>query len=133
MAAGKKLKTACTTTASEFDTTPDAVRLKYYREGGNQTKSHGNRLLTDEQDLTLKIVALAFSSSNLAWNMQVLVQAVSTLFEILPNRQWSRAWIQRHRKDLSRRKSKHLSKKRNSAGMVAEVCSFVDRVEAIQD
>ncbi len=36
---------------------------QYYRAGGSVTRSHGNRLLIDEQDRTLVILALAFSAA----------------------------------------------------------------------
>ena len=129
---GMRLKDACKQVAREFETTQAAVRLRYYRAGGNQLKAHGHCLLTDEQDQTLRIVALAFSGANLAWNKQLLAFAVTALFDIQPQRSWCNAWLERHADSLSPRKSKHLSKKRDATGMLAEVCSFIDRVEAVR-
>ena len=129
---GSPLSEALSQVADEFDTSPDSVRGHYYRAGGNQTRAHGNQLLTNDQSQTLLTVALAFSGANVAWNKQVLALAVKTLFDITPNSKWCRRWIKANVKALTPRKSKHLSKKRSTATMLGEVGSFLNAVEDSQ-
>ena len=132
IANGTLLSEALSTVANEFDTSPDAVRGQYYRAGGNVARAHGNQLLTDEQNETLLVVALAFSGANVAWNTQILALAVKALFDITPNSKWYRRWISSNKKALTPRKSKHLSKKRSTSEMVGEVGSFLNAVEDSQ-
>ena len=89
-------------------------------------------MLTNEQNETLLTVALAFSGANVAWNKQVLALAVKALLDLTPNSKWCRRWIHSHKKALTPRKSKHLSKKRSTAAMLGEVGSFLNVVEDSQ-
>ncbi len=57
-------KKAYAIVASEFDTTPAAVRGRHKRSGGDTTKSHGLRLLTKDQEEVM-LLSIGFSAANL--------------------------------------------------------------------
>ena len=129
VADGVKLQDAIHDTSVQFAFKGHQIRDKYYAQGGSPTKTHGNRLLTREQEQTLRIMAVSFSASNIGWNKHMLAKAVLDTCGFVPSSRWCKAWIQSNKNWLSPRKSKHLSKKRSTDEMLEEVSSFCTAVE----
>ncbi len=118
--------------AKEEGLTIAAVRSMYYRANLTKDRSHGNRLLTKQQEVVLLHLAVSFSVANKGWNMRLFRTVMTKVFDVAPGRHWYRAWLKENKKFLSRRKSKHLAKKRNSNYMLTEVASFIDQVEEMR-
>jgi hypothetical protein len=129
---GSPLKKALFAISKETDFAIHQLKYQYYENGGSPTKAHGNRLLTDEQEDRIRILAVSFSAANMPWNKSILSRSVFEIAGIVPNSRWCRRWISANAKWVAQRKCKHLAKKRNTDGMLAEVESFIVAVEETQ-
>ena len=117
-------------TAKHFHVTPDSVRNKYYRQRTLITKTHGNQLLTDEQELFLSIVLSVLSSHHLPANVSTLPKIVKSMFGVHFSEATAKNFIARHNHDLSIRKSKVLTKSRKEEVILDDCTTFIAELEA---
>ena len=123
--AGMSLKKALTIVSKKTSFKRHQLRYQYQLSGNHPTKPHGNCKLTSDEDQILKLLGVAFSCANQAWDRSLLAYAIQTLFGWTPNRKWLARWIEANNDWLRERKTKHLSKKRNTDGMASEVEDFI--------
>lgn len=101
------------------------LRTIYYRGRGDRKKHSANSLLSAKEDQALVYVTQAFSYANFALTRSQLGDLVRSLWGKSVGTTWARAWVTRHRDDLSARTCKALSDKRNAASTFDEVKEWV--------
>ncbi len=129
LAEGTRAKKAYAIVASEFDTTPAAVRGRHQRSGGDTTKSHGLRLLTKDQEEVMLLLSIGFSAANLGLTNSLLRQLGWILWQKKLDRKWCLRWRLQHKEDLAPRRSKYLKNERADPSILDHIEAFIGVVE----
>ena len=109
---------------AKHEKTVNAMRLIYYRGGGNHFKRHGHSIMTREPEDVIKGFLLAFS----AVNMPLTLPHLSTVFETYLHRRVCPStitrWLESWSDVIRKRKTKSLGHKRINPAIVDQVDTF---------
>jgi len=101
------------------------VRTICYHGRDERTKHNANSLLSATEDQELLHATRAFSYAKFSLTRSQLGDLVRSLWGKKIGTAWARAWVARHRDDLSVRTCKALSDKRNAASTLKKVEDWV--------
>jgi len=101
------------------------VRTIHYRGRDERKKHNASYLLTATEDQALLYATQTFSCANFGLTRSQLGDLVLSLWGKKVGTTWARAWVARHRDDLSVRTCKALSDKRNAASTFKQVQDWV--------
>ena len=92
-------------------------------------KSHGARLLSDDQELILLYAAQAFSAANEGLIPSQIKTIARELWKVELKSSWISNWLQRHKKDISFRRCVGLTKNRLDVEQLEQdLRSFIDQL-----
>jgi hypothetical protein len=126
---GLLLKDACEFVGRQNEKSVNAVKMCYYRQGGNKTSSHGNSLLSFRQNALLLGLVLAFSAINNPLTPQELKENMEPVVGFTMSDSALYMWIERHELEIRKRKSKKLAKKRATTECLDHVAQFCASLE----
>lgn len=118
------LKAALHSAAASTGVSVGALKTAHFRRDGSSTASHGNRLLSAEQEDTVVGVAQAFSMNNLPQSKLQIREMMARRWGVMVSEHWVRRFLVRHREQLRTRTCKALAEKRMGAQMLSNVEGF---------
>lgn len=122
---GMKLSAAVKIVAKETNVGVTALSRAWYRaqDGGC---GHGNRKLTDDEEVALCMVAISFSRLDLPLTRRALRRLVHDTWNISVGDHWVRGFLHRHKNALSVRIPGTLDGKRHGRVDSAELLRFLE-------
>ena len=112
--------------------TASKVLQCYYRARGNISKSHGNRMLSKQQENILLSVLLVFSSLHHGLTPTQAREEVKTMFNLNISMATMKRFLKRHKDSLRVTKSKLLAAKRTDESTLDSVADFCASLEEMR-
>jgi len=123
------LKAALLYVTSHTGRTAPSVRVAYHRSRRGRRHGHGLMKLTPDHEAVLVSVTQDFSVNNLALNVEQMRQLVLRKWGVKVSRTWVSRFLDRHRKQLSKRACKALADKRVGREVFDGVVDFCTELE----
>lgn len=105
-----------------------AIKARYYREkrqARKPKKVHGNRILSDQQELAILCFILAFAMASLPLTKIKVLAVVNDLWQENLTSKWLKGFYKRHGKYLSYRKAQAIQKNRLAPQLIDEVDRWI--------
>ena len=126
---GKTASEAYAIVSKEHNISAAAVKKTCQRQGKVHTKIHGNRKMTQEQELIVLYLLVAFSACHVGLSNAKLDEVISDVSGFRPSRKFLFDFRRRHKEAITPRTSKQLSQKRKDGEIVEDVWDFLCAVE----